>query len=150
MRKSILILISLLLINSCKENNKTYDSQALLEQTEQNNETELIAQKILDLPKLQWIYHPEIKERLPIKILESNIIDKNVRLEKFDRKVKIISSSELKKLKIKDYIEFKYLVIKSDTAEFKLSYKIEGVGSKGKFVKNNGEWKILQYKVWEN
>ena len=57
------------------------------------DQTELIVQKILDLPELQWIYHTEIKETLPVKVLESQTINKSLNLNKFGQKVIILSRS---------------------------------------------------------
>jgi len=122
----------------------------VLAQTEKRNETELLIQKILDLPDLQWIYHSELTERLPIKILESELINKQFNLNKFGRKVIILSMSEIENKGINDYVNFNKLIIHSDTVEFELSYKIEGVGSKGKLKKEDGRWEIIEYSVWEN
>lgn len=129
-------------------------SQKTIPQSEvikpESNQTELILQKILDLPKLQWIYHPEAKERLPVKVLETEQIGKDLKLNKFGEKVRILSLSELEKEGIKDYIIINELKIRQDTTDFELSYKIEGAGCSGKFIKENGKWEILDYSVWEN
>lgn len=119
-------------------------------EVKKTNEPELLIQEILDLEDLQWIYHPEIKERLPVKILASELINRNLNLKKFDQKVRILSLSEMEEEGIKDYLEFHILMIKSDTAEFDLSYKIEGASASGKFVKENGDWKIVDYLVLEH
>jgi len=158
LNKILGIILTITLLISCKNSEKTEtenssDSGIELTQTEliktASNQTELIAQKILDLPKLQWIYHPEIKERLPVKVLESELIDKSLNLNKFGQKVRILSLEELKKEKIKDYIIFEKLEIKTDTTDFKLHYEIEGAGSSGKFVIENEKWIIFDYSVWE-
>lgn len=122
----------------------------VLAQTEKKNETELLIQKILDLPDLQWIYHSELTERLPVKILESELINKKFNLNKFGQKVIILSMSELESKGINGYVDFNKLIIHSDTVEFELSYKIEGVGSKGKLKKEEEKWEIIEYSVWEN
>lgn len=133
--------------NSSESNNEL----AQIEQIKSEpNQTELITQIILDLPKLQWIYHPEVKERLPLKMLESELIDKNLNLNKFGQKVRILSMSELEKEGIKDFVIFDKIKIENDTTDFELHYKIEGAGCSGKLLKENGEWKILDYTVWEN
>tara|TARA_B110001452_G_C15151172_1_gene400651 strand:- start:573 stop:980 length:408 start_codon:yes stop_codon:yes gene_type:complete len=134
------------------ENNS--ESKNELTQTEliktESNQNELIIQEILDLPNLQWIYHPESKEILPVKMLESDLIKKTFNLYKFGQKVRILSTLELKKEGINDYVVIDKLEVKKDTTDFEISYKIEGAGSAGKFVKENGEWKVLDYSVWEN
>ncbi|MCL7755106.1 hypothetical protein [Polaribacter sp. Z022] len=159
MKNIIGILLTILLLISCKNSDKketenNSESKNGLTQTEliksNPNQTELIAQKILDLPKLQWIYHPEAKERLPVKVLESELIDKNLSLNKFGQKVRILSISELEKEGIKDYVIFNRIKIENDITDFEISYRIEGAGCSGKFFKQNGEWEIQDYSVWEN
>jgi len=154
LNKIIGIILTILLLISCKNSEKTEteknsESESELTQTELN-QTELIVQKILDLPKLQWIYHPELKERLPVKVLETEMIEKNFNLNKFGQKVRILSKSELESEGIKDFVIINKIIIEKDTAEFGLFYKIEGAGCNGKFFKQNGEWKIKDYSVWEN
>lgn len=144
MRKSTLILFGLLLLISCKANKKSGAAESKI------NETELIIQKILDLPKLQWIYHPESPERIPVKVLETAQIEKDLDLNKFGQRVRIMSRTELENEGIKDFVEFDRLTIKSDTANFGLHYKVEGAGCTGRLVKVNGEWIVLDYSVWEN
>jgi len=159
MKKIIGIILTILFLISCKNSEKTemeknFESENKITQSElvksEPNQTELIVQKILDLPKLQWIYHPELKERLPVKVLETELIEKKFILNKYGQKVRILSMSELEKEKIIGYVEFHKLEFKSDTLEFKISYKAEGAGSAGKFVREKGKWKILDYSVWEN
>jgi hypothetical protein len=103
MKKIVGVILIILVFISCKNTPKTIAenqsySENSITQSEllksESNQTELIAQKILDLPKLQWIYHPEVKERLPVKVLESELIDKNLNLIKFGQKVRILSMSE--------------------------------------------------------
>ncbi|WP_145990407.1 hypothetical protein [Psychroflexus sp. MES1-P1E] len=78
------------------------------------------------------------------------MIKKTFNLYKFGQKVRILSTLELKKEGINDYVVIDKLEVKKDTTDFEISYKIEGAGSGGKFVKENGEWKVLDYSVWEN
>ncbi|MEZ4795297.1 MAG: hypothetical protein R2773_07485 [Flavobacteriaceae bacterium] len=153
MNKITGIILTILLLVSCKDSEKNSESENQLTQTElipESNQTELIVQKILDLPDLQWIYHPESKERLPVKVLESDLVEKTFNLNKFGQKVRILSLMELEKEGINDYVVIDKLEIKKDMTDFEISYKIEGAGSAGKFVKENGEWKVLDYSVWEN
>ena len=109
-----------------------------------------IIQQILDLPDLQRYYHPELKERIPIKILESDFFDKNLQLKKFEKDVRIISSDKIKEENIKDYLVFRKLVFKAEQVEFELNYLIEGIGSTGVLVKTKEGWVIQNYSVWEN
>jgi hypothetical protein len=115
MKKIVGILLMVLVFISSKNTPKTIaENQSYSENSitqskiikSESSQTELIAQKILDLPKLQWIYHPEVKERLPVKVLESELIDKTLNLNKFGQKVRMFSMSELEEEGIKDYVIF--------------------------------------------
>ncbi|SFW23589.1 hypothetical protein [Cellulophaga fucicola] len=159
MNKIIGILLIILFLISCKNSEKketenNTESKYEIAQEELTkwkiNQTESIAQKILDLPKLQWIYHSELKERLPVKVMETEIIEKNFNLNKFGQKVRILSLTELENEGIKDFVIIDKMKINKDTIKFELSYKIEGTGCSGKFLKQNGKWTILDYSVWEN
>ena len=159
MNKIIGILLVILFLISCKNSEKketenNTESKYEIAQEELTkwkiNQTESIVQKILDLPKLQWIYHSELKERLPVKVMETEIIEKNFNLNKFGQKVRILSLTELENEGIKDFVIIDKMKINKDTIKFELSYKIEGAGYSGKFLKQNGKWTILDYSVWEN
>lgn len=156
MNRLIGIILTILILISCKnsETENNSESEKKLPHTDliksESNQTELIVQKIIDLPNLQWIYHPELKERLPVKVLETEMIEKNFNLNKFGQKVRILSKSELENEGVKDFLIIDKLKIEKNTAEFRLHYKIEGAGCSGKFFKKNGEWQIQDYSVWEN
>jgi hypothetical protein len=79
------------------------------------NEIQTLVQDILDLPRLQWIYHPEAKDRLPVKVLESGLVTRNLRLTKFDKDVLIMTKDELEKSKSLDYVNIEELFFKGDT-----------------------------------
>ena len=148
MKKSLLILFGLLCFISCKENKNPDSSGSKPGQMEKTNETELVVQKILDLPDLQWVYHPELKERLPVKVLKTEQITEKLDLKKFGRKVSILSPEELEKEHITDYVSIQ-LDFSNDTLKFDLEYKAEGAVASGKMVKKNGEWIVVDYSVAE-
>ena len=154
MKKIIGTILTILFLVSCKNLEKPVTENSLIPENKQiqseSKQTESIVQKILDLPKLQWIYHPELEERLPVKVLETELIRKGFELNKFQQEVRIISQSELEKERILDYVIFHKLEIKNNTADFKLSYNIEGASCNGKLLKEKSNWTILNYSVWEN
>jgi hypothetical protein len=114
------------------------------------NEIQILMQDILDLPKLQWIYHPEVQERLPVKILESGLVTKELQLRKFDKDVLIMTKDELEKNKTLDFVNIEELSFKGDTLTFYLTYKVEGAFAEGKYVRTGDKWKILDYAVGEH
>ncbi|SFW57641.1 hypothetical protein [Cellulophaga fucicola] len=153
MKNIVRVLILFLVFTSCKYisknagENLSYARNSISQPA--INETQIIVQKTLDLPEIQWIYHQELKERLPVKVLESKLINKRLILNKFGQTVSILSMSELEKEEIKDYVVFNKIEIGKDIAYFALNYKIEGAGCCGKLVKENGEWSFSNYSVWE-
>jgi len=100
MKKIIGLLLIIFLLTFCKnsqkikEENKS-DSENTITQSElikpKLNQNELVVQSILDLPDFQWVYHSKLKERLPVKMLESGLIEKSFNLNKFGQKVRILS-----------------------------------------------------------
>ena len=145
MNKFHLIFVLGILSISCKEKkgNMQQNSSIIITENEQ------IIQKILDIPSIQWIYHPKKEERLPIKILETKQIHKDVQLTKFDKKVRIISFLEMKNEKIDDVLLITYAFVDKDTISFKLLHHIEGVVVKGKLIHKEYDREIHQIKVVE-
>ena len=112
-------------------------------------ETEILIQDILDLPELQWIYHPEVKDRLPVKLLASGLVTKEMNLRKFDKDVLILTTEEVEMKKIPDYVFIEELFFVGDTVKFYLTYDVEGVFADGKFIRVQGKWKPLDCVVGE-
>ncbi|MCZ8022834.1 MAG: hypothetical protein O9294_13795 [Cytophagales bacterium] len=108
-----------------------------------------LVQGILDLPRLQWIYHPEASERLPVKVLASGLVTKDLKLKKFDKPVLVLTKDELELKKIPDYVNFKKLEFKGDTVTFYLTYDIEGAFADGKLFWTGDKWVVRNYRVGE-
>jgi len=150
MRKLTFLVIGLLFTVSCKEQRSTDALKQDKLAVEMPNESEIVLQKLLDLPKLQWVFHPEIAERLPIKILKNEFVPDSLKLLKFDENVRIAALPSFQKENIQDYILIKDLNIKKDTARFDLDYEIEGVSAKGTFIKISSEWVVQDYTISES
>jgi hypothetical protein len=118
-------------------------------QIQKEKEIGTLIQGILDLPKLQWIYHPEASERVPIKVMASGLVTKDLKLTKFDKPVLILTKDELQFKKIQDYIHFKKLEFKGDTVTFHLTYDIEGAFAVGKIFWAGDKWVVRNYRVGE-
>jgi hypothetical protein len=108
-----------------------------------------LVQTILDLPELQWIYHPETTERVPVKVLTNGLVTKKLKLTKFDKPVLILTKDEIESKKITDYIDFKQIDFKGDTVTFHLTYDIEGAFADGKLFWSQDKWVIKDYRVGE-
>mgnify|MGYP000341978445 FL=1 len=150
MKKVYLLLFGVLLIVSCKETKTKDNPKPEVVSIKKGSETQVIVQKILDLPKLQWMFHPEVADRLPIKLVENRIINDILKLQKFDKSVRIATKASFEKEKIRDYLVFEELILKVDTAYFAFNFPIEGVTAKGKLVKISEEWTAQEYTVSEN
>lgn len=107
-------------------------------------EREIIIQKILDLPRLQPYYHIELKERLPIKLLENEYVDKNLSLNKFGQNVEILSRQKIDEDSITDYLSISHLNFSNDTLNFGFVYPIEGLGVSGRMIRTNTDWKVVE------
>ena len=154
MKKTLKILFTILVFISCRNTSKPLEEKQLDTKTKitqseliklDTSQTKLILQKILDLP----IYHQNIKEKLPVKILESEMIEKKINLNKFGQKVRILTISELEKEGIKDYIIFDKLDIRKNIVDFELHFQFEDTGCIGKLIKQNDEWKVVKSSIWQ-
>jgi hypothetical protein len=108
-----------------------------------------LVQGILDLPKLQWIYHSEASERVPVKVLASGLVTKELKLTKFDKPVLILTKDEIESKRIIDYVSFQRLELKGDTVTFHLTYDIEGAFADGKLFWTQDKWVVKDYRVGE-
>ena len=118
-------------------------------QSQKQKDIAVLIQGILDLPKLQWIYHPEASERVPVKVLANGLVTKELKLTKFDKPVLLLTKEEIESKKITDYINFKRLELKGDTATFHLTYDIEGAFADGKLFRTQDKWVVKDYRVGE-
>ncbi len=146
MKISILIAVSIICFISCKKN---YRSTILNQEKLKKDEISPIVQLIIDIPEIQWMYHPEIKDRLPIKILKTKQINELEGVTKFDEKVKLFSLSELTSKKLDDYLLITLNEKTKDTVTFKLLYAVEGIKVYGKLIKQDKNWKIRNTNVIE-
>ncbi len=117
----------------------------------QNNDTVSLLKKCLDLEELQEYFHSRIKpERIPL-IIEKNInIPENINLEKFKKKVLILTKQYILLYEIKTAITFEVFYIKGKKANIKFHYPIEGIKVDIKFKNINNKWFIKKKKVTEN
>ncbi len=152
MKNYIVLFLTLICFMSCIETTKSQDTKVKntsMQNLQKTEEAQSIVQKILDIPGIQWMYHSEDKERVPIKILATNEISENLILTKFQKRVSVLSASEIKNTETKAFVALEYHKIDSDTLQFKLAYAVEGVVVNGKMILQNGTWNLLNYDVIE-
>ena len=101
-----------------------------------------MTQLILDVPDFQKFLHPEVPERIPLKLMKTEMIIDQLKLRKFDQKVRLIDSLSIVNEGIDDYIQIKLEDIEKDSIIFGLYHKIEGAQMWGYLIKRNDIWNI--------
>jgi hypothetical protein len=137
---------------SCNVKRTTMDSFAGNEKEDflvENKLNQEIIQTLLDLPEWQWVYHSEIKERLPVKLLKSDKVSDSLKLKKYGQPVAILSKKILDSLQTKAYVHLKELKFFGDTVYFYLEYPAEGAVANGRIIKMNKRWVADKYSVTE-
>jgi len=146
MKNYIVLFLTTICITLCFETTKSQNLNAKIK-SQETIKTQVIVQKILDIPEIQWIYHPEIKNRIPVKLLETKKINKNIQLIKFNKKIIIISTTN--ENTCKDCLKINYRTINKNTISVKMAYPIEGVTLSGKLLRVNKEWKLFFLSITE-
>ncbi len=155
---SSLLLIAILAILSCAENVKKSNAEATLsttyeipvsKHTQEVPAIDQVVQHIIDLPRLQGIFHQEVPARVPAKIQISEKIPATLNVKKYDQKVKMMTTAEVQEANIDDVIVFNVFEFKADTLNFDLFFKTENVNCYGKFHYNKKNWTLVDYEVTE-
>ena len=144
MKKLFFPLLKIMFILGCTEENKN-----LVPTVSKEKKLESAIQVILDIPEFQWIYHPEIPERTPVKLLVNEVINEKMSLTKFNEQVVFYKKYEVFSKSIKDYIEFIDLDYENDTLNFSFRYNIEGAVASGTLLDINNEWTVLSANIYE-
>lgn len=150
MKNASILFLTFILLFSCKEtktDNTVLNHEA--EALEKTDEMEQVVQNILDYPALQSLFHAEIPERLPLKMVENEYTKPEWNLLKFNQKVRIASIATYEKEGIEDYLILALLEQKKDTIHFYLSYDAEGIKVDATLIKTFDEWAIEEYSFWE-
>jgi len=114
-----------------------------------NSDIQQILQKSINLPQLQQYYHIDTNpNRSPLVILTNDKFPKDLSIEKFEKKVLILSEDEIKKQN-KVYLEFSKIEIEENTALIEISYAIEGIACKIQFIKKYQEWSVKNATIIE-
>lgn len=98
-----------------------------------------VIQTILNTEELEKYLHLEMEARTPLYVLKNEYVDEGVELSKNGQQVFLI---EEEADSVKNYIQFLFLNIETDRAEFDLYYKIENMSMKGRLKKVKGQWEI--------
>ena len=113
--------------------------------------TNLITESI-NLPALQQYYKvQDILNQTELVILNNNqYLNYVSEIYKFDRPIKLLHKTKVKKEGIKAYIEYKEISIENDTATVYYRYDVQGIGVKSSYFLKECKWYLIQSDLWEN
>lgn len=146
----IIYLSTFLMIDNCLDSGGrwNYDKRycEINEQQKQENDIIAICQLVIDYPQFQWIFHPEIPDRVPL-LVSDKIIGRDITLFKFDQAV-IVQTDTL--LKDEAFLRFLLIDISNHTATVKFEYPLEGAIASANLIESYGDsWKIIEATIIE-
>jgi hypothetical protein len=104
-----------------------------------------ILQLIIDSKQLEKYYHTDVlPERVPLRIINNNLINTNIRLVKFGRDVIFIEQDNNE-----PYLLFSAINIETDSAHVVFEYPPEGIKGLANLTKKNGNWEINKLTLHE-
>jgi hypothetical protein len=147
------LIILLVLFISC-QNGK---NQKQINESQENSCTDSIKyikliSATIDLPNLQQYYRDEdtLKEKELI-ILDNIKFPRGIeKLKKFNNSVRIMKETEIKEYGIEEYLEYKVINLKNDTAYVYYRYDVQGIGIESTYHLNNCKWELIKSHLWEN
>jgi len=145
MKNLYVLLVIALIYSSCHEAKRT----PLKTEEKKTDEMEQVIQEILDCPELQSMYHAELPERAPLKLVENEYVKAEWNLIKFNRKVCIAPEISFKNEGIEDYLVIDLLERKNDTIHTSLYYDAEGIKVAVALLKNTDSWVIEKFELYE-
>ena len=111
---------------------------------EQHTATKVI-KLILDHKEVQQYLHPEISNRIPVKIVTNNLVPLNVNIEKHGEAVILTD-----KAATEPFFEINKYITNDNTIIFNLSYEEEGITISGEANTGDNEVKLISFDVIEN
>ncbi len=141
--KPILLLLTILILG-CKDNVETnlssQDSGVLIQECFSKLDKENALQAIFENQDFQTFLHPEIEDRLPLKIVKTQFITKDLGIYIKDNKSLITDSTDVSEATVRLKIENKNC--QSKKIAYVLFYPIEGAFVKGEVIKNDKIWVV--------
>jgi hypothetical protein len=108
---------------------------------------EQVLQLVIDLPKLQQYYHSDtLKSRRPLRIFLNDAVPKPLRLIKFGQPVEFLKESESAG---KPGLVFDQVDVRSESAQIRGRYAVEGVAIGARLKKQDGRWTVLEAQIHE-
>lgn len=113
-----------------------------------NSEKEILLKMILDHHDLQQYLHPDLPERVPVKIKSNNELGTNLSVEKFGKPIEFINSDV--SARTVPMLEVVLFNIGVNKVLFEIVYDIEGVTIKGELGRNATGWVFKDFEVFES
>lgn len=138
------LLASILILTACNSNIEISEKEKIMGK----NDKEMIFSMILGHPDLQQYFHPEVKNRVPLKVKSNEYLGVNLSIIKFDKPVEFYTSTGFTSATpLLEVISFN---IDTNQSAFEIFYAIEGVTIKGKLEKQNDQWSFIEFEVFES
>jgi hypothetical protein len=127
--------------NLINKKNKPSDSVICTEQKKLQN----LLQLSIDIPGLQQFFEGQKIIKLDeLIILKNSCFNDSIKLNKFNKPVRILSKLEIKEHGYKAFLEFKEIKIVGDTANVLIRYEIEGLYVSEKLINSNCKWTLMK------
>lgn|GEM_PF-3613838 len=114
-----------------------------------NSEKVALIEEILSTQDFQIFLHPELSERLPIRLSKTEFIDKNLNIKSNNQKV-LIQKDSVEFSEHTVHIKISKIDCKAKSLRYSIFYPIEGAIIKGNTRKSNEGWVVAVSQVGEN
>ena len=109
---------------------------------------ERLFKMILDHPDFQQYLHPELEDRVPLKVKSNSELGTNLSIEKFGKAIEFVNS--INSIEITPILEVISFNIGNNQVSFEILYEIEGVTIKGILESDTTQWSFKEFDVFEN
>jgi hypothetical protein len=107
-----------------------------------------IARLVVDLPQLEPYWHADREGRTPLVLVETSVIRRPLKLEKFGQAAKVWPGEVAANAKTPAF-EISGITIDGDAARARFSYAVEGVVGEAELARVEGRWTVTKATVAE-
>jgi len=110
---------------------------------------ETLTQLVLDLEAMNGYYHAgKLPERIPLVVIQSQLVDPELKLSKFGQPVVFMDKPSAQKNK-RAYMEFTHVDIQPAQATIQFVYPVEGIAGTVNFTKSGKDWRVEKCNIVE-
>ena len=140
-------LVSGFVVAACSVNGGVNDGLASGAKTMSSNEKATLFKMILDHPELQQYLHPEVAQRVPVRVKSNAELGSDLAVEKFGQTIKFVDGAGVDEdLPVLEVVTFE---ISEDRVDFLIRYEVEGVTLRGVLAKEADEWTFEAIEIVE-